>query len=167
MARRATDALADVNAVIEIRKIAQAMDFHPLDRFAGSIALAHRLQITDIVEQNRMAIHASFRGRDTGGSGILNRSMTVAAVNAIVAHMVFVAELHRLLAGNILPRKIWRARERQYPRKRQPREKNSGKQAETGDKIRAAVKNLGHIRVALWRQPGDSTINHWERGPAA
>jgi hypothetical protein len=93
--------------------------------------------------------------------------MTVAAVNAIVAHMVFVAELHRLLAGNILPRKIWRARERQYPRKRQPREKNSGKQAETGDKIRAAVKNLGHIRVALWRQPGDSTINHWERGPAA
>ena len=55
--------------------------------------------------------------------------------------------------GNILPRKIWRARERQYPRKRQSREKNSGKQAEAGDEIRAAVKNLGHIRVALWRVP--------------
>jgi len=153
VARRAADALADVNAVIEIRKIAQAMDFHPLDRFAGSIALAHRLQITDVVEQDRVAIHAGFCGRDAGGGGILNRSMTIAAVNSIVTDVMLVAELHRLLAGNILPRKIWRARERQDPRKRQSREKNSGEQAETGDKIRAAVKNLGHIRVALWQVP--------------
>jgi len=151
--RRAANALADVNAVVEIRKIAEAMDLHPLDRFTGSIALAHRLQITDVIEQNRVAVHTGFRGRDAGGSGILNGSMTVAAVDAIVSHMMFVAELHRLLAENILPRKIRRARERQDSRKRQSRQENRGKQAKTGDKIRAAVKNLGHIRVALWRAP--------------
>lgn len=153
VARRAANALADMNTVVKVRKIAEAMDLHPLDRFAGSIALAHRLQIADVIEQSRVAVHTGFRGRDAGGSGILNGSMTIAAVNAIVAHMMFVAELHRLLAENILPRKIWRASERQDSRKRQSRQENRGKQAETGDKIRAAVKNLGHIRVALWRAP--------------
>jgi len=57
-----------------------------------------------------MAIHASFGGRDSGCSGIFDRSVTVAAVNSIVARMMLVAELYRLLAGNILPRQIRRAR---------------------------------------------------------
>jgi len=100
-----------------------------------------------------VAVHASFGGRDTGCGGIFDRSVTIAAVNAIVARVMLVTELHRLLAGNILARKIWRASERQDPRKSQSRQKNRGKQAETGDKIRAAVKNLGHIRVALWQVP--------------
>ena len=166
MARRAADALADVNAVIEIRKIAEAMDLHPLDRFAGSITLAHRLQITDVIEQNRVAVHTGFRGRDACGSGTLNRSMTVAAINAIVTHVMFMAKLHGLLAENILPRKIWRASERQDSRKRQSRQKNRGEQAETGNKIRAAVKNLGHIRVALWRVPPFSRGGNRETPPS-
>jgi len=113
--RRAANSLTDVNAVIEIRKVTKAVDLHPLNRFVRSITLAHGLQIADVIEQNRMAIHASFGGRDTGCGGIFDRSVTIAAVNSIVARVMLVTELYRLLAGNILPRKIGRARKCQYP----------------------------------------------------
>ena len=52
MTRRAANALADMNAVIEISEITEAVDLHPLNRFVRSITLAHGLQIADVVEQN-------------------------------------------------------------------------------------------------------------------
>jgi len=52
MARRAANALTDMNAVIEISKVTKAVDLHPLNRFVRSITLAHGLQIADVVEQN-------------------------------------------------------------------------------------------------------------------
>jgi hypothetical protein len=42
--------------------------------------------------------------------------MAVAAIDSVVAHVVFVAELHRLGARNILPRKIRRPRQSQDSR---------------------------------------------------
>jgi hypothetical protein len=77
--------------------------------------------------------------------------MTVAAVNAVIAHMVFVAKLHRLRTRNILPREIRRARQPQHSGQSQSSQEYSRKQTKPGDKIRAAVKNLGHVKVALWR----------------
>lgn len=153
MASGAAHALAYVNAVIEIRKIAQAVDFHPLNRVARPIAFAHWLQIADVVKQDRVAVHAGFCRRDPGSSRNFYRLMTITTVDPVVAHMVFVAELHGLFAGNILPSEIWCARKRQYSGKRQSRQKNCGKQTEPGDKIRAAVKNLSHVSVALGRVP--------------
>src|SRR5262252_7150464 len=90
--------------------------------------------------------------------------MTVAAINPIVPHVMLVAELHRLLAKDVLPRKIRRTSERQYPGEGKSCQENRGEQTESRDEIRAAVKNLGHVCIALWRmppskgrQPGDST----------
>ena len=45
MARRAAHALIDMNAVIEIDKIGQAMNFDPLNRFITAIALANGLEV--------------------------------------------------------------------------------------------------------------------------
>src|SRR5215470_1661680 len=75
--------------------------------------------------------------------------MTVAAIDSVIAHVMLVAELDRLLARNVLPRQIRRTRKRQYSRECQSRQKNCGEKAEARDEIRAAVKNLGHVRVAL------------------
>ena len=79
--------------------------------------------------------------------------MTVAAVDAVVARVMLVAELHGLLAKDILSGKVRRTGERQYPGESNPRQENRGKQTESRDEIRAAVKNLGHVCVALWQMP--------------
>ena len=149
VARRASNSLAHVNAVIEVSKVGKAMHFHPLDRLIRTVTFPYGFQIAGIVEQNRVAIHASLGGRDASSRGIFNRSMTIAAIDSVIAHVMFVAELDRLLARNVLPRQIRRSRERQYSRERQSRQKNCGEKAEARDEIRAAVKNLGHDRVAL------------------
>ena len=69
MASRAADALAYVNAVIEIRKIPEPVNFHPLDRLISAIAFANWFKVTGIIEENRMAIHAGFGGRYACGCG--------------------------------------------------------------------------------------------------
>ena len=77
--------------------------------------------------------------------------MAIPAIDSIIAHMVFVAELHRLRSCHILPREIRRARQPQHGSQRKSGQEYCRKQTKPGDKIRAAVKNLGHVCVALWR----------------
>ena len=149
MTSRATDAFVYVNAVIEVGEIPQPVHFYPLNGLIGTIAFAHRLQISGVIEQHGMAIHAGLGGRNSGGGGDFNRRMTIAAIDSVVADVMFVTELDRLFARDVLPRQIRRTRKRQYSRECQSRQKNCGKKAEARDEIRAAVKNLGHVRVAL------------------
>jgi len=42
--------LIDMNAVIEIDEISEAVHFHPLDGLIGAVAHAHRLEISDVIE---------------------------------------------------------------------------------------------------------------------
>src|SRR6266849_4549786 len=149
VARRTAHALIDMNAVIEIDEISQAVNFDPLDGFIAAIALADGLQVGCIIEKHRMAVHAGLRGRDAGNGGNFHAGMTVAAVNAVVADVMLVAELHRLLAGNVLPRHVGRARHRKDSDKRHSDQKKRRKHTESRDEIRAAMKNLGHVCSAL------------------
>ncbi len=75
--------------------------------------------------------------------------MTVAAVNAVIADVMLVAELHRLLAGNVLPRHIGRARHCEDSHQRHSDQKKGRKHTESRDEIRTAMKNLGHVCSAL------------------
>jgi hypothetical protein len=75
--------------------------------------------------------------------------MTVAAVKSVVANVVFVAELHGLSTRNVLIGRIGRTRQPQDAHETQPNEKNSREQTKSRNKIRAAMKNLGHVSVAL------------------
>jgi hypothetical protein len=151
VASRAAHALIDMNAVIEISKIGQAVNFDPLDRFIAPVALANRFEVGGSVVEHGMAVHAGLGWRNAGHGGSLHAGMTVAAVDAVIANVMLVAELHRLLTRNVLPRQIRRARHRKYSYERQSDQKEGRKDTEARDKIRTSMKNLGHVCSALCR----------------
>jgi hypothetical protein len=102
MAGRAANPLVDVDAVIEIHVIGQAMDFNPLDGLVRAVTFPNGFQITDVVEENGMAVHAGLGGRYARVSRTFHAGMTVAAVDAFISHMVLVAELYGLIPGHAL-----------------------------------------------------------------
>jgi hypothetical protein len=73
--------------------------------------------------------------------------MTIPAVNAVIAHMMLVAELDGLLARHVLARHIGRTGDSEHRDQRQSSQKNSGEHTEPGDEVRTAMKNLGHVRL--------------------
>jgi hypothetical protein len=100
-----------------------------------------------------VAIHAGFRRWYARDGGSLDGGMTVAAVEPVIADVMLVAELHGLRARNVLVCGIRRTRQPQNTDESQPNQENSREQTESRDKICAAMKNLGHISVALLRRP--------------
>src|SRR6266487_2427142 len=150
MARRAADPFIDMNAVIEIDEIGQAVHFVPLDRFVGAKALANRFKIGRAIEKHRVAVHAGLRRRNPGNRGRFHAGMTVTAVNAVIADVMLVAELHRLLPVDVLLRHVRRARHREDRDKRQPDQEKSGEDTESGNEVSASMKNLRHLIFALW-----------------
>jgi hypothetical protein len=75
--------------------------------------------------------------------------MTIAAIDPVIARVMLVAELNGLFPRNVLIRPVWRARNPQNAQKAHRSQKRSRDQTESGNKIRAAMKNLGHVSVAL------------------
>jgi len=149
VAARATNTFIHVNAVIEIHKVRETMHPGPFDGFPGAVTLANRLQIGTVGKQYRMAIHAGFRWRNAGNGRSFNGGMAIAAVNPVIAHMMFVAKLNGLLLGHILIGGIRGARDGRSYGEGQRRQKNGGKQTHAGDGVRAAVENLSHREFAL------------------
>jgi hypothetical protein len=92
-----------------------------------------------------MAVHAGFRGRNAGRRRTLYSGVAKAAIDTVIACVVFVAELNRLITYNVLIRQIRGARRQKDAGQRQTRQKSRRKDTETGDEIRAAVKNLRHV----------------------
>src|SRR5467141_2827031 len=123
VARRTAHALIDMNAVIEIHEIGQAVNFDPLDGFIAVIAFPNGLEIGGTTEKNRMAVHAGLCRRDSGNGGGFDAGMTITAVNAVIADVMLVADLHRLLAGNVLPSHVRRARHREHSQERYSEQK--------------------------------------------
>jgi len=150
VARRAADAFIDVNAVVEIDKVGKPVDFHPLNRLVCAETLANGFEVRSVGIQDGMAIHAGFRGGDARDGGSLNRGVTIAAIEPVVSNVMLMAELHGLRARNVLVRGIRRPRQPQYADEPQANQKNSREQAESGNKICASMKNLGHVSVALF-----------------
>src|SRR5439155_13286569 len=78
----------------------------PAQRLIGPIACTHRLEHVGAYPHLRMAVHARFRGRDTGKRGMLHKGMAVSAVDAEDADMVLMAERHGLHAGDTCIRAV-------------------------------------------------------------
>jgi hypothetical protein len=123
--RRAANTLIHVNAVIEIYEIRQPVDLYPHNRFIGAIAFAHRLQVSGVFEQHRVAVHTGFGGRNSGLRGSFHAAVTIPTVDAIVTSMMFVAELDGLIADDVLPGVIGSAREHQDASQSQRHRQNS------------------------------------------
>ena len=107
------------------------MNLYPLNRLVCAEAFANGFEIRRVGIEHGMAIHTGFRGWNAGNGGRLDGSMTVAAVEPVIANVVLVAELHRLRARNILVRGIRRACQPQNAEKAQSSQKGSRKQAES------------------------------------
>src|SRR6185503_9625202 len=94
---RTADTLFYVNAVIEISEVRQIVYADPLDRLAASETRAHRFEVWTIGPDLFVTVHARRGGRQSGGSRCFYRRVTVTAIAAVVADMMFVTELNRLL----------------------------------------------------------------------
>lgn len=101
MTGRAADAFVHVNAVIEIDEVGKIVNSSPLDRLAGPPAFADRLEIRAVSPDLRMAVHTGLGRRDPGIAELLDGSVAVAAVDAVISDVMFVAELNRLFAREI------------------------------------------------------------------
>jgi len=147
MARRAADAFVDVNAVVEVDVIGQAVHLHPLNRLVGTVTLAHGFQIADVAEQHGMTIHAGLGWRNTRVRRRFHAGMTVAAINAVIANMMFVAELQRLVSRDAFVGNVRRPGDHQYSGESQVRENHQREHRKTRNQICTAVKNLGHVKI--------------------
>ena len=119
MAGRAANAFVDVNAVIEIDVVREPMHTNPLDGFIRPVTFAYGLQISGVIEENRMAVHTGLGRGNSGGGGGFDAGMTITAIDPIVAHMMFVAELDGLLPRDVLIRQIRSARQTHHSTKAQ------------------------------------------------
>src|SRR5271157_4222320 len=88
----AAHTFADVDAVIEIYVVGQLVYARPFERAASAEAFADGLQISRVRPDLRVAVDAGLGGRDAGETRLLNRSVTVAAVDAKAGHVVLVAK---------------------------------------------------------------------------
>jgi hypothetical protein len=145
-----------MDAVVKVDKIRQVVDPRPLKRFSGKETGADRLQKLSISPDLRMAAHARLSRREASEGRSLDRTVTIAAVNAVVADMVFVTERNRLVACHIyigderpgvdfISRPNGPSQQQRY-----------GYNADFRHAVRAAVKDLchapGRARVRRTRQ---------------
>src|SRR5207249_10803573 len=87
----AANSLIYVNVVIEVDELGQIVNALPGDRFAAAKTGPDRLQHGAAEPDFLMAVHARLGWRDARKSGILDRGMTVAAIDAKLADVVLVA----------------------------------------------------------------------------
>ena len=133
-----------MNAVIEIRVVRKVVHPNPLNWFAVAEAGAHRLQIRAVSPDLFVTIHAGAGRWHAGRRRRLNRGMTVTAINAVVAHVVFVAELDRLLTFDPLSGVPSRTVDRSGHPQRRQQYKNGAEDSGPREIVRAVTKNLWH-----------------------
>ena len=104
VAGRTAYALGDVNTVVKIRVFGQIVNLFPLDRLVVTETRPDRLQIGAVRPDLAVAIHTCLRRRHACRRRRFNRLVTIAAIDAVVADMVLMAELNRLLLFQIASR---------------------------------------------------------------
>lgn len=145
VAGRTTDALRDMNAVIEINKFGKIVDAFPLDRLILTKTGADRFEIRAVVPYLAVAIHTRLRRRHSGRGGCLYGRMTIPAINAVIAHVMFMAELDRLLFLEITPGEVRRPRDLCVNVKCGSRQNDRHDHADPGNVICTLVKELRHF----------------------
>lgn len=141
---RASHALVYVNAVIEINEVGQIVNARPLDWVTCAPALADWLQIRTIGPNLRMAIHTRLSRRDSGVSELLNSGVTVAAIDPVIAGVMFVAELNGLFSREESLRIVRGPVEFEQHPDGDPNEEHRSEDGSLRDKVRASIEDLPH-----------------------
>src|SRR6185295_18434248 len=95
----AANSFIDMNPVVKVNKVRQVIYPNPIDRLAGSKTGAHRLERGTGIPYLRMAVHAGLSRWDIGKTRSFDCSMTIHTIDPDTAHVMRMAELHRLLDG--------------------------------------------------------------------
>src|SRR5262245_49826147 len=144
MAGRAADPLADVDAVVEIRKIRQIVDARPAKRLVIAEAGPHRFENGCIGPELRVAIHAGLGGRNVGKRRLFDAGVAVPAVDAFASDMVCVAELKRLLDEGALVRVVSGEVQHRHDAAEGGGDHANRQDAEPGVDVGGAMKDLTH-----------------------
>ena len=75
----------------------QIVHSDPFDRFAGPQTCADWFEIRAISPNLLVAVHARFRRRHAGRRRLLHRRVAITTIDAVVANVMFMAELNWLL----------------------------------------------------------------------
>ena len=103
-----TDALMDMNAVIEVHEVRNVVHAHPEKRMILAKTCANRLQRGTGRPDLFMAGHAYFRWRHSGKCSALHGRVAIAAVDSKTRDVVFMTEGNRLFPDDVLIRDVGR-----------------------------------------------------------
>lgn len=151
---RAAYALCDVNAVIEIDVFRKVVNAIPLDRLVVTETCSYRLQIWGIGPKLAVTVHTRLGRGHTGRCRRLDRLVAITAIDAVVAHVVLVRELHWLLDLEILPRQVGRSRKLCPGVETDAGQQNNRHQADLCNVIGALSKDLCHLKTRSSSQRG-------------
>src|SRR6266508_3151406 len=136
-----------MNAMIEIDEARQIVDPRPLQRLSGPETFAHWLQNRALSPDLRVAVHTDLGGWNAGERGLFHRGVAISTIDAVVADVVFVAELDWLVARDTDLRHIGRPINRRERGNEDNDDGSAPEYAHPGNSVRAAVKNLRHARM--------------------
>jgi len=156
--RRATDTFVDVDTMVEINEARKIVNPGPLDRLIIAKTIAHGRQYRAIGPDLIVAIHTGFGGRNAGERAVFHRCVAVAAVDAVVADVVLVAEGHRLAAGDAYFGDIRRfidCRQRGHQRDHQ---NDAAENADFRKGIGTGMEYLAHSS-SIWRKNANNREN--------
>jgi len=133
-----------VNAVIEIDEVRKIVHASPPNRFTGSPTLADRFQIGRVGPDLIVTVHAGSGRRDPGERSFLDSRVAISAVDAVLAYVVFVAELNGLLARKKRLSVVRGSVELQQQPENYRDEEDRAKDTELGYVVSASTKDLAH-----------------------
>ena len=101
---RASNAFSNVNTVIEVRVLRQIVNPLPLDWLVIAKTRPDGLEVGAVLPNLAVAVHACLSRRHACRGCRFHRGMAIAAIDAVIARVVLVAELDRLLSLQITAR---------------------------------------------------------------
>ena len=146
VAGRASNALSDVDAVIEICEFGKIVNALPFDRLVIAETRTDGFEIWAIGPQLTMAIHTRLGGWHARSRGSLNRCVAITAIDAVIADVVLMAELDRLLDLLITSGQIRGPRYLRVRKERRSRDHSHHDHTDPSNVVRTLVKKLCHCR---------------------
>src|ERR1035438_2925319 len=140
----ASDALVDMNTVIEVYKIRQVVDARPFQRFPAPVAGAHGFQNLGVRPDLRMAAHAALGRRYSGEGRRLYRRVAVPAIDAVIGDVVLVAEGDGLRFDHLNVGDVGAAVHGVGESEESARSKYSADKAYLRNCVSASMKDLSH-----------------------
>ena len=96
-----------------------------------------------------MATHADLRARDAGERRFFDRGVAIAAIDAVIADVVLVAERHRLLEGHLDVGGVGRPENGGGRPAGAANKKHESKDDDPGVHVGAPGKDLGHAEAVV------------------